>query len=226
MSKFASLCLLSYKRPESLASCLNTIKKTADFPHEIIINSDGNDIENQQFIYDSMYVGRTSKIVLNGGLNRGVGHSFKACVALSEGDYIFKIDTDLTFSHKWLSSAIKALEAHSDVGAISLFNYRNYDPSDTRFEILEQRDNCNIVNDFVSSIYGFRRSDLAQCSGYDQDDGFHQELRSLRGKLAITKQDFVHNSGFGIGKSVYVTGTAENPRKTETHNLPLIFPGR
>lgn len=219
MTKHVSLCILAYKRPEMLVKCIQSILQTADYPHSIIVNLDADDSGNAEYLFDLYKAGVISYLIMNGGGNRGVGRSFANCVGVAEGDYIFKIDTDLIFKPNWLSTAVHILEHNEDVGAVSLFNYRHYDPYDKRFEILEERKNCSIVNDFVSSTYMFHRSCL-DLGGWDQDDGFHTRLTPL----AITKEDMCVNNGFGKN-SVYVTMVDEDPRhsfKTPTHAEPLI----
>lgn len=79
-----------------------------------------------------------------------------------------------------------------------------------------------VVNDFVSSVYGFKREALNAFPFDGNDDGYHQTLKNY-GELAITLPDLVHNRGFGVGKSVYVSGTMEKPYKTPTYNSPLLF---
>jgi len=218
--KYASLNILAYKRSDLLVRCIESIKKTTKYPHEIIVNLDADDnVHNQLYLFRLIQEKQISKVIYNTGRNRGVGRSFANGVGVSEGDYIFKIDTDLIFKEGWLTTAVNILETNDDVGSVSLFDYRNYDPNDTRFSILEKRSSCNIVNDFVSSIYGFSREFL-ELKGWDQDDGFHTKLE----KLAITKTDFVSNKGFGVTKSTYVSGTEDHPFKTKTHDKPLIFP--
>lgn len=198
---------------------IESIQHTADIPYSLIVNIDGgDDTGNDDYIYTLYKEKKISSLIVNGGKNRGVGRAFNNCLALAEGEYIFKIDTDLVFHHNWLSTACSALDNNKDVGAISLFNYRHYDPVDTRFEITEERSDISIVNDFVSSVYGFRHKDLDKILPA-QDDGNHTKL----GKLAITKRDMVENQGFGVGKSVYVSGTMDHPFKTATYNEPLIF---
>lgn len=227
----ASLCLLGYKRPDQLIQCLDSLHETLDYPCEIIVNIDGEDNPDQHAVsiaHSYLRNKKISKLISVGGLNRGVGRSFQNCLGVAEGDYIVKIDTDLTFKEHWLSTAVHALEHNLDIGAISLFNYRkNYDPADKRFEILEERPDCYLVSDFVSSIYAFRSEDAYR---YDEgplfidrivpDDGLHQKF----GKMAITKTDFVTNSGFGLTRSTYISPDKfGNPVKTETHADPLLF---
>lgn len=234
MNKLASLCILGYKRPDMLMQCIDSIHSTIDYPCEIIVSIDGEDNPDQHaasIAYQYFRDKKISKLISIGGKNRGVGRSFENCLGMAEGDYIFKIDTDLIFKPKWLSTAISVLDSNLDVGAVSLFDYRHYDAHDTRFEATEFRDDCVIVTDFVSSIYGFRKKDLYM---HDDgilfgnqpvpDDGLHQRLGDYRGKLAITPEDFVENQGFGLGKSVYVVPDKEgNPIKATTYSEPKLF---
>lgn len=223
-NKFASLCVLAYKRPEKLVDCLSTIRQNTDYPYEIVVNLDADEnLRNQDYLMRLYKDKKISKLILNTGMNRGVGRSFANCIGVAEGDYIVKVDTDLTFKPLWLSKAILILEQNKDIGAVSLFNYRNYDPNDTRFTITEDRETCYIVNDFVSSIYIFDKNLLEGTDKWVEDDGFHSYIQSKGYHLAITKEDFVHNDGFGVTKSTYVSGTEDHPYKTPTHESPLIF---
>lgn len=217
---YSSLCILSYKRPEWLRECLDSVLRTIDSPCEIIVNCDGGDRGCYQVVSEYFSTNKISKLICSNGKNRGVGRAFANCLAVAEGEYIFKIDTDLIFKETWLSSACTVLES-SLVHSIGLFNYRNYDPNDTRFVIKDTYKiggvEVGIVNDFVSSVYGFKREHIKNFDG--NDDGFHQTM----GTMAITIPDLVHNRGFGVGKSVYVSGTMDNPYKTPTYNEPLLF---
>lgn len=216
----ASLCVLAYKRPEWLRECLDSLLQTVDYPCEIIVNCDGGDRECYSVAREYFENNKISKLLVSNGQNRGVGTAFKNCIGVCEGKYIFKIDTDLIFKEKWLSFSVK--EINKGV-ILSLFNYRNYDPNDKRFEIITERENVYIVNDFVSSVYGFESSALKAYPFVGDDDGYHQTLSNYA-SLAIPKADLVHNRGFGIGKSVYISGTMEKPYKTPTFQSPLLFP--
>lgn len=220
---FASLCVLAWKRPQRLEECLNTLIATADRPYELIVNLDGDDTECQVILdVDYFSCGKISKLIMNNGKNRGVGKSFDNCLSVAEGEYIVKIDTDLTFKPNWLSTMIGILDNNPDIGTVSPFDYNHYDPNDDRFKPekchKEKRSDCIEVEDFVSSIYAFRHDDL-ELSQNITDDGVHQ----LFGRMAITKQDYIENHGFGVTKSTYVSGTEDHPFKTPTYNEPLIF---
>lgn len=216
-----SLCLLAYKRPEWLSECVKSIHANSDVPFELIVNADADD-ETGKAAYELYKDGLISKLVLVAGKNRGVGRSFQNCLGLAEGDYIFKVDSDIMFELRWLSPCIKIL-ADQHVAALSPFDYRHYDPADTRFQIEKETESYFVVNDFVSSIYGFRRMWWDINKGKMPDDGFHQELRKW-GDLAITKTDLVTNRGFGIGKTVYVSLNEKGEAvKTPTHDMPKVF---
>jgi glycosyltransferase involved in cell wall biosynthesis len=216
--KIASLCVLSYKRPERLRACIDSLIQNTSYPYELIVNADGNDDQaNIEYLLSLYRSKRISKLILNSGENRGVGKSFANCIGVADGDYIVKIDTDLTFQPHWLEKGVEILD-EGLINAVSFFNYRHYDPNDVRFNIISATDKYCIVDDFVSSIYMFKREHL-KLGGFNADDGFHSKLRPL----AITPEDYVSNHGFGVTKSVYVSGTEDHPFKTKTFDKPLIF---
>ena len=226
--KFASLCILAYKRPERLKECLSSLLTTLDYPAEIIVNLDGldgNEDLNVNYLTHELKNFKISKLILNQGKNRGVGRAFQNCLGVAEGDYIVKIDTDLTFSPQWLSTMIDIFDKNIDIGSVSCFDYNKWDPNDSRFKpeenILQERDCCYIVKDFVSSIYAFRKQDLKTniLNAVIPDDGLHQSF----GKMALTKTNMVLNTAFGVGKSTYISGTMDHPIKTTTFNEPFIF---
>ncbi len=220
MNNFSSLCIVAYKRPAELERCISSLLQTIDYPSEVIVNLDGNDSENIVNLKSMLRDKKISKLILQNGKNRGVGRSFQNCLGLVEGKYIVKIDADVIFKPKWLSLVIGCLKNNPDVGSVGLFDYHRQDPLDSRFKpefnVLEKRLDCSIVKDFVSSIYAFRSIDLPKITPV-QDDGNHTKL----GKLALC--DVVDIKAWGVGNSVYVSGTFDNPRKTETFNEPFFL---
>lgn len=220
MKNFASLCLLAYKRPKQLKDCIESIQKHTNSPYELIINIDGGDSWSVGYLTELLIQGKISKLILNGGKNRGVGRSFQQALSVAEGDIIVKLDTDLTFTPDWLLKTKNALESNADIGCIGLFDYNTWDPLDSRFQpshnLIVQRENCDIVKDFVSCAYAFRAKDKHLIEPA-QDDGNHQKFERL-GLIHV-----VNNSSFGVGKSVYVSGTQEAPYPTPTCDTPLVF---
>lgn len=220
----ASLCVLAYKRPQQLIDCLESLHKTLDFPAEIIVNLDGGDDSNTEYLIGALRSGSISKLILNGGNNRGVGRSFQSCLGVAEGDYIFKLDTDLTFKPNWLSKAINILNRNTDIGALGLFDYSKWDPNDSRFirenNVIEEREDCLIVKDFVSCAWAFRSKDRNIVEPVE-DDGNHSKFNKLGTKLGLIH--ITDNLSWGVYKSTYVSGTEEKPFKTPTYDKPLIF---
>ncbi len=221
-----SIIITSYKRADLLKQCLDTLHQTIDSPCEIIVNCDGGDTAFRialQYWLDK----KISKLILNNGDNRGIGRGFQNCLGVAEGEYIFKVDSDIIFTKPWLAKAIQCLQSNRDIGALGLFDYNRQDPNDERFKpennVIEKRKDCLIVKDFVSSIYGFRKKDLDNWSGNIPDDGLHQFFQKEDRTRYLGLLDLVDNKAFGFG-SVYVTikpdGTAF---KTPTYELPLIF---
>lgn len=189
-----------------------------DYPAEILVNDDGSTDGSTDYILQKLKERKISWSVFNGGGNMGVGAALRNCVAVSHGYYIVKADQDLEYKPKWLSTAIAVLDRHSDVGCVSLFDYKHVSPTETRFNVTQTREDCYIVDDLVSSIYAFRRSDLVKIVPI-QDDGNHQHLPLM----AITKEDFVNNFGFGEATSTYVSRINGDLVKTPTNSLPLII---
>lgn len=222
-NNFTSLCVLGYKRPDKLRACLDSLKKTIDYPCEIILNIDGADLWEAEIFNDDY-----SKLIVSRGNNRGVGRSFQNCLGVAEGDYIFKLDTDLVFKEGWLSSSIKILEENPTVGAVGLFDYYTQDPNDERFKpennIIEKKDGFDVVKDFVSCGYGFRAHSLDKWGReFDTipDDGYHTNLGKRFGKLAM--HHVVDNKSFGFD-SVYVQVKPDgSATKTPTYDEPLLF---
>jgi len=218
--RFASLCVLAFERPEFLVKSLESLWENTKYPFELIINDDassGWDVRN--LLIDNFSQGKFSHLILNDGKNMGVGRAFRNCIGVSNGDYIFKLDADLKYSHGWLKTTVDIIEKNEDAGCVGLFDYRNYDPQDTRFQKEEERDNCFVVTDFVNSGYGFKRELWDKFGSTMGDDGWQVFVKSQGYKSLIPKEDVVVNFGFGK-KSVFVNPDGTTREKSE---LPKIF---
>lgn len=221
--KHASVCVLSYQRLDFLKRMMDSLLNTpSGYSMEIIVHDDGSDQEVKDYLYGLLRGKNISYLILNGGKNRGIGESIRNSFKIASGKYLFKLDTDLEFKPNWLKEAVDILK-DTHIGAVSLFDYRHYDQNDERFEVLKETDKYKIVSDFVSSIYGVSR-DIYEKFKYTLDtDGWHQYIKQQRYSLAITKEDLVHNFGFGIEKSIYMDKDKDGRiivRKT--HKEPLI----
>jgi len=203
---------------ESIESLLPTLKNKNV---EIIIHDDGSDNDVKSYIFDLVKQKKVSFAIFNAGNNLGIGEAIQKCLKLSSGEFLFKADADIIYKEKWLENAISVLNSDR-VGAVSLFNYRNYNREDNRFNILHSTNNYHVVDDFVSSIYGFKRKRLDEF-GYPGTDGWHQVV-GKKYNLAITKDDYVANIGFGLGNSVWVVQKKDGTISSATiHEEPLMF---
>lgn len=218
MKNLASLIILAYERPEFLHRTMESLLSVpSGYPMEIIVHNDGSkDPEVFNYLVHLAAEKKISMFINNCGLNQGIEKAVKRGIACSNGDYIFKLDTDLEFTPNWLAEAVKIMDEVDNLGAIGLVDYRRYDPSDVRFHGVKDCVNYLEVTDFVSSAYGFRRSTFEKYGELMKHDGWHLELLNKGMTLAI--KDVVNNYGFG--QSIYV-GTDGQAVKMD--NDPLIL---
>lgn len=218
MNNLASLIILAYERPEFLHRTMESLLSVpSGFPMEIIVHNDGSkDPEVFNYLVHLAAEKKISMFIQNCGLNQGIEKAVKRGVACSNGDYIFKLDTDLEFTDGWLDKAVKILDNDIEIGAVGLVDYRKYDQNDERFWDVVPCGEYSIVKDFVSSAYGFTRRTFDRFGYLMSHDGWHLELSTLGYKLALTH--VVNNYGFG--KSIYV-GT--DGKAVNMDNEPLKF---
>lgn len=217
--KFASLCILSFQRLDFTKIMLPSLLETLDAKAEVIVHDNGSDNEVKDYLLSLLKERKISWLILNGGDSMSIGKAIQNCLRVASGDYLFKIDNDLKFKKGWLSKSIKILEENKNIGCLSHFNYRHYDPNDNRFNIIKEEKDYNIVDDFVSSIYGFRRELWDKYGKELGTDGWHQFVKSQGYNLAITKEDMVENFGFGAN-SIFV---GKDGKAREVSDLPLIL---
>jgi len=211
--KYASLCILSYERPDFLIRSLESLKKNTKYPYELIVNDDAS--LNQRvasYLTEQYFKGHISHLILNSGKNMGVGRSFRNCIGVSNGDYIFKLDADLEYKPGWIETAVNIIENNKDAGCVGLFNYLNYVKEDDRFVKIEEREDCNVVKDFVNSGYGFKREIFDKFGDSLGDDGWQVFVNSQGLKSLIPKEDVVINFGFGKDSIYVMPGGGTRPK--------------
>ena len=248
--KYASLILLSYKRPDYLRRTLQTLK--ANTPRcEIIVVDDGSRGENWTLIFQALREGKISTAIVNGGKNRGVGEGIRRGFAIAGGDYLVKLDSDLEFRPGWLEAGMHILDTMPDVGVAGWFDYLDYDKTrDAEFGTIETRMTdwrmtvapnapdepiaqidlkVKIVKDFVSSAMMIRRSDYEKFGAIDsgstafaEDKVYKDKMTAAGMKLAITDPAFVVNFGFGLGKSTVVVEQEGRPVVASIHTEPYL----
>lgn len=224
---YASLCVLSYNRPDMLARCLASIHETADMPFELIVHDDGS---TDRRVYDilSGYAPAISTVITNRpGNNQGVGLAVERMFELASGDYLFKIDQDCTFEHGWLSEMCGLLD-YGEVGTVGGFRYW-LDPVDHRKMLVRETTEYDVVEDYVSSVFGvsgltwdaYGWKWTTHSEAFAEDVMFKRYLTEERGLIhVLTKPDVVHNDGFGVGPSTVVP---EHGKTHPIHRYPYLF---
>lgn len=236
--RFASLCILSYKRPDFLRETIQSIKQNTEFPYELLVHSDGSDTE-WLWIEDLMWAREISTAIFNTGSNMGVGEAIHRLFSCSKGDYLAKLDADLVFKPGWLTLGVSLLDKYADIGAVGWFAYphpsehkitRNRkDPSKDN-SLIEIREDCEIVHDFVSSAMLIRRKEWEKygiergSEAFAEDIGLKERMKKDGLLMAITKSDYIENVGFGLEKSVVVRpDRMGQPQVTKICKWPLVF---
>lgn len=224
-----SVCVLSYNRLEFLKRSLDSMKKTATEPLEIIVHDDGSGPDVTQWLAEMVNAGEISHLILNPkDHNEGQGTALNRMFNMAAGDYIVKADQDLIYQPGWTEQIQKVFTASWDahhegeivgpVGCLGLFRYE-VDPVDWREMKIKD---CRWLGaewqecaDFVGSLMAIPRSVWEEIGPFEEhspafaeDYCFKMKVSESGGEsgycLAITSRDFVTNIGFGEGPSTVV----------------------
>jgi GT2 family glycosyltransferase len=241
---FASLAVLSFRRPQLLQQSLDSLIHNTFYPHELIIHDDGAD-ECWFLLYNMTWARELSTIIINTGMNLGTDEALHRCWACAKGKYLGKLDADLIYQRGWLEEGVRLLETYRDVGALGFFAYTIPNPDhritrnrqdlskdNTLIEI--RNDEIEIVHDFVSSAMLIRREDYEKYGPIERgsrafagDIMLKRAMQEAGLKMAITPKDWIQNIGFGLDKSVVVTPDEKTgqPVVTQIAQEPLLFSG-
>jgi len=236
--KFASLCILSYKRLDFLKQTIQSIKSATKHYYELLVADDGSD-ENWLYLEDLMWAREISTAIFNTGSNMGVGEAIHRLFSCAKGEYLAKLDADLIYKPGWLALGISLLDKHPDIGAVGWFAYpypsehkitRNRKDPSRDNSLIETRDDCEIVHDFVSSAMLIRREEWEKygiergSEAFAEDVGLKERMKKDGLLMAITLEDYIENIGFGLDKSVVVTpDETGQPQVTKICKYPLVF---
>jgi len=252
---FASLAVLSFKRPEMLQQSVQSLKQATFYPHELIIHDDGDD-ETWFFLQNMKWARELSTLIVNTGMNMGVGEALHRCWSCAKGKYLVKLDADLLYHRGWLENGVRLLEKYDDIGALGFFAYthphpdfpitRNRKDSSKDTTLIEVR--CNvvekdehtiegipeveIVHDFVSSAMLIRREHYEHYGLERGSKAFAEDVMLKRAMqadgllMAITPIDWIQNIGFGEKSVVVQVDKATGEVKaTKIAQEPLLFSG-
>lgn len=221
MVNFTSLCVLSYNRPEMTKQSLDSLIANTTSPYELIVNDDGSEVTD--YLIQLYREKKISKLVLQNGGNRGIKHANIQAFEMAEGKYIYKLDTDVIYTPKWLEKLNGILDADKGIGAVGAFDYTHYDPSDKRFVTLSETPTCKIVSDFVPSVMGMPKWQYENNKKDFDADGWQLALAHWGFRLAIPHIDVVKNIGFGVGPSTFVIEKDGKIQTTPYHDNPYLM---
>lgn len=116
--QFISVVITTYSRPAYLKKALETLKQTANFPHEVIVHDDGSPLEShRRAVYDmSDDIGIT---IFNNGRNMGLNEAVNRCVEVASSKYMLFICDDCFFDGSALREVCEVLNKPY-VGSVSL----------------------------------------------------------------------------------------------------------
>lgn len=213
MSQYLSLCLLSYNRPRFIEEAINSALEDPGFPIEIVVHDDGStDLSVQTLLLKYLHEGRISKLILSPtGHNQGVGESIRAAFGAASGDVLVKADQDLIFKSGW-AQALFDVATDTRIGFAGLFKY-DFEPVDHRKTILKR--DCwapegtpyEIHTHICASLFGIRADVYDRYGIQTHSDAFAEDtdlcdrLKADGFEIALTRDAYVVNRGFGIGPS-------------------------
>lgn len=227
----ASICILSYNRPEFLTRCIQSIHHTVDEPVEIIVHDDGSrvggDCSNgpREILERFLQEGLVSTVISNPpGHNQGQGVALNRMFRMATGDPIIKCDQDMIFRAGWLAECRRILRTDPRVGLLGVFKYE-HDPVDWRktrrpaplwHEPPRDTGGLHVGYDFHTHICGsvmvIPRQVWRFLGPFDEhsdafaEDAMMQKAVNESGKwaCALPDNDLADNHGFGIGPSTVV----------------------
>lgn len=216
MTEYASLCFLSFNRPEFLREAIRTATAHAEYPHEVIVHDDGSGKETVDMLLGLLASDQISKLILSPrGHNEGVGAAFNRAAALATGDPVCKLDQDLVFQPGWLRKTSEWLSKDVDVGMFGLFKYYvdpvNWREMNHRPPSPELGGEYEYVDDFVGSAMVIPQEILAEfgqfpehSAAFAEDVEYKKMLQANGLELALPCDDLATNVGFGVGPSTVV----------------------
>lgn len=229
---YASVCLLSFNRPQLLRRTISTAIKNAGYPFELIVHDDGSDAETVEVLREFHREGLISLLMLNApGHNEGQGVALNRMFNAASGDPIVKLDHDMELEPDWLRRSAHLLHKnreaaerereHPRIGTLGLFKY-DYDPVDHRKMFIESRMAADVkfevVKDFVGSVLVISRLAWEEFGPFEErspafaeDAVWKQRVEARSGWCnALFPDDLATNVGFGLGPSTVNIPGPEN----------------
>ena len=228
----ASLCVLTFNRPDVTRRSLRTLSANTRAPYELIILDDGSNDTTQAYLGTLIRQHAVSTVLFNTDRNLGIGIAVNRGFQIARGDYLFKLDADLMYEPGWLTESMRLLQQHKKIGCLGLFKYW-HKPRIFSENIIETYLDYYEVVDFVGSAIGMRREVYDQFGPwfetshtFGEDKQFKMAVQAAGFHLALPKNDLAQNVGFGEYKTSLIKEVHMDTGKHIYHvpfKEPLIF---
>lgn len=235
-SPFASLCVLSYNRPNFLKNSLESLKDSPGHPYELIIHDDGS---SDLYAYPKDSGESVGNILLdaknNGatiiqnspGHNQGQGVALNRMFNMAKGDPIIKLDQDLHYYPGWLLEVKRLMGANPSIGLLGLLHYY-HDPVDSHKTVKVRHDEWSEHTHILGSAFAMRRACWEELGPFEEhSEAFAEDYvmqrkvaESGKWKCALPKESLVKNLGMGIPHSTVVT---KDGGVQKIHTSPFVI---
>jgi cellulose synthase/poly-beta-1,6-N-acetylglucosamine synthase-like glycosyltransferase len=219
---YASLCMLSYNRPQFLKDSLRSLADSPGHPYELIIHDDGSEtpIAND---HDDFPISETEEILLRAqgqgatiilnrhGHNQGQGIALNRMFQIAKGDPIIKLDQDLRYHPGWLMEVARLMNENPSIGLLGLLHYY-HEPVDSRKTVKVRHDEWSEHTHILGSAFAMRRACWEELGPFDEhSEAFAEDYvmqrkvdESGKWKCSLPKESLVENLGMGIPHSTVV----------------------
>jgi glycosyltransferase involved in cell wall biosynthesis len=109
--------------PQVLSACLDSIRRGADLPYDLLVFDNGSCKEVQEHLLEEHLAGRIQYLFLSEH-NLGKGGAWNVILAGAPGEIIAYSDNDCLFSSGWLGRSLELLEGFPNVGMVTSRPFR------------------------------------------------------------------------------------------------------
>lgn len=229
-ASFASLCFLSYNRPNFIFEAIQDAVAKAQYPCEVIVHDDGSTEPGLLIgLLDSLAGHQISRLILNPpGHNEGVGTAVNRMFKIASGDPLIKLDQDLLFEPGWLARMVGVLRQDPVIGMLGGFKYTHEPVPWERMQInVPTKGGYHYTRQLCGSGFAIPRDTWEvlgpleeHSDAFAEDMEYMQRIRANDHELALFDIDVMHNRGFGIGPSTVVEA---GMNVHEIHHGPFTF---
>lgn len=126
---FISIIIPAYNRWHYLEEVVNSIHRNADMPFEIVIHDDHSNDGTRDKILSELK-DKVSCVILNNGLQLGLGESINRATKIAGSNYVIMINADCTIEYNCFKDIVNVLKCPF-VGCISLMTMTGDNPDIT-----------------------------------------------------------------------------------------------